>query len=417
MNSLLRRKPKPLDLRELPDAEWRIAESLGEERNPVAMAALLKAMHGWDEHRADRARELITGMGAESAIPSLMDALREPRRYDQELVGRLLAHFAPDSVQPLLRALHDPRTMRRAAVVLADLKAPEAVPVLIEKGTTGKRKQRRTAIWALGRHGSVAGYDTVLTAFNSRDKEMRRTAAHALGCIGDPRAVEPLTTALGDRDDEMRQSAVFALEKLHDARGVPALIALMRKEAHLPAGISYSAAKAASACEPEGPAALMEAARDVNPKVRYYAFMGLERDRGKQPIRDEALIQLLGDGVADDDSSASHAAASALKPYNDRLAADVLLPHLDDPRPHVRASAISGIWAHSDDDVVAGLARLLREDPEAKIRRDAAWGLGVTRSRKAEAPLVQAIDTDADPEVVDTARKSLGWIRNEHRRG
>jgi hypothetical protein len=42
----------------------------------------------------------------------------------------------------------------------------------------------------------------------------------------------------------------------------------------------------------------------------------------------------------------------------------VLLPHLRDRRPRQVVGDL-GIWAHSDDDVVAELARLLRDVPDA----------------------------------------------------
>lgn len=410
MNSLLRRKPKPVDLRTLPDAEWRIAESLGKERKPVAVPALLAAMHGWDEGRAEVAGDLIFGM-RDVAIPPLMDALRQPNRYDQEGIAHMLAQLAPGSVPHLVRALHDRKTMHCAAMILADLKAPEAVPELVQLATTGKREQRRTAVFALGRHGSIDGYDTVMVALDSGDKEMRSRAAYALGGIGDARAVEPLVGVLSYKEAEVRLSAILALGKLRDPRSVAPLIALLRKEAHLDwRGASSHAAEAVAECQPEGATALMEAGRDPDPEVRYHALVGLGRDRGRAPIRDNAVIRFLGEAVDDDDEEASRAAASALKPYEDRLAAEVLLPHLRDPRPHVRAAAIWGIWAHGDD-VVAELARLLSNDPEADVRRRAAWGLGVTRSGQAETPLLEAIAADSDDEVVENAKKSLGWVR------
>jgi HEAT repeat protein len=161
----------------------------------------------------------------------------------------------------------------------------------------------------------------------------------------------------------------------------------------------------------------MEAARDPNPEVRHHALMGLACDPGKPPIPNEALIAFLGECVADDDPSASHSAASALKPYDVRLAADVLLPHLNDARPHVREAAVWGIWAHRDDDVLTELVRLLREDPEAKIRKGSAWGLGVTCNPKAESLLLEAIASETDPAVIEIAKKSLGSIRDEQRCG
>ena len=445
MPSLGRRnKLRSPDLLAVPDAEWRVAQSLGAEHDPQAIPALLKAMHGYDEDRAARARELVEAMDARDATPALIAALREPRRYDPELVGALLAGFAPASVPALVRALADPKAMHSAAEVLCELKAPEAVPALIDLAQTARRKRRRDAVWALGPHGSPDGYDTALGALSSSDKKLRRAGAFALGAIGDPRAVkplagalshrdsdlrasaayalssiddpaavEPLIGALEDRDGDVRQSAVFALGKRRDPRAVPALIALLRAQAHLLVGLSYSAAKAVSECEPEGTAALMDAARDPNPRVRYWALIGLERDRGRPPIADDTLIRFLGECVADDDQHASHAAASALKPYKDRLAADVLLAHLSDPRAHVRDSAVWGIWAHRDDDVVEELARLLGSDPDAEVRKDAAWGLGVTRSPKARTPLLEAIASETDPDVIENAKRSLGWIAEQ----
>jgi HEAT repeat protein len=349
---LLRRNPKPLDLREFPDAEWRIAASLGLERDPRAIAALLGTMHGYDEDRARQARAWIEAMPSHAAVDALMAALGQPHRYDQELVGDLLRDFAPECVPHLIRAMGGRATRREAMRVLADLKEPRAVAPMIQRAVNGSRGERQTAIWALGRHGSVEGFETALAALRSRSKELRRAAAWALGCIGDLRAVEPLVAILDDRDDDMRQSAVFALEKLRDDRAVDGLVRVMRDEAHDPTGGSYSAAKALSVCGQAGVSALIEAATDDDPKVRSVAYQGLHRDRGRQPIGDERVIRLLGAGVADDDEQAGHAAASALKLYTDRLAAEVLLPHLDDARPHDRSAAVWGVWHHDDDDVV-----------------------------------------------------------------
>jgi HEAT repeat protein len=48
------------------------------------------------------------------------------------------------------------------------------------------------------------------------------------------------------------------------------------------------------------------------------------------------------------------------------------------------------------------------------VRESAAWGLGVTRSRKAEQPLLEVLANEEDPSVIANAKKSLAWLR-EHR--
>lgn len=51
-------------------------------------------------------------------------------------------------------------------------------------------------------------------------------------------------------------------------------------------------------------------------------------------------------------------------------------------------------------------------DPDRKVRRDAAWGLGVSQSKRAEKPLLRVIADDTDEDARQTAKRSLTWIRH-----
>jgi epoxyqueuosine reductase len=56
---------------------------------------------------------------------------------------------------------------------------------------------------------------------------------------------------------------------------------------------------------------------------------------------------------------------------------------------------------------VPALARALARDPEALVRGHAAWALGRIAGPEAEAALRRALDSEADPWVVEEIRLAL----------
>ena len=301
--------------------------------------------------------------------------------------------------------------------VLAKTRDARAVEPLLQEASKRHPSRRSDGLKALGWYGGPEGFDTALTALNSRFAQVTDAAAYALGCIGDRRAVEPLVVALKDANEHVRSSAVLSLQKVGDERAVDGLLEFMRRDAGNAPGYPIdgpSAAEALSVCGPAGVDALLAATRDQDPKVRLCACSGLARDHSpKPPISDERVIRALVGCLLDRDEWVRNRASSALLAYKDRRAAEILLPHLSDPRTDVRRAVIRATWAHGDADVVDKLINVLKHDAEPAVRRDAAWGLGVSHKKEAETPLLEAISQDADADVRDVAQRSLGWVRHD----
>ena len=107
----------------------------------------------------------------------------------------------------------------------------------------------------------------------------------------------------------------------------------------------------------------------------------------------------------------------------------VFMVAVKDEDAEVRALAVQGLWEHEDRDVIAPLIELLRNDPSAAVRGEAATALGsfVVRaefqrlnmmdSRRIEEALKATVDDEGESaEVRGRALESVGalsssWVR------
>jgi HEAT repeat protein len=97
-----------------------------------------------------------------------------------------------------------------------------------------------------------------------------------------------------------------------------------------------------------------------------------------------------------------------------RLAAAsrVALPGLTDPSPVVRATAAKAILSIGADESVNALIPLL-SDKDEFVRREAAYALGLTRSRSATTVLTERLLNDKEDGVRGAAAVALGEIGDE----
>ena len=406
----LSRRQKPPKLTDLPDAEWRLALALAADGDPRGIPVLLDIMHERDAEKAAAAEEAIRSFG-HAALPELKRAFMLPRKFNSELVGELLLTLPGEEVAPFLAGAIERRNVREAALrALAKVRHPRAVDALIATATNGPRGSRQTTIWALGCQRDARGFDAISAALSARDPELRSAAVHALGRIDDPRVTELLIAMLSDRERDVRGTAVRALGDRRDPRAVTEVLRVLRDEASDPVANSYTAAKALAQLGPDGVDALIEVADDEHPKIRSYALTGLNT-HPRARLNDDRILPLLIKRLADEDGYTSHTAASALHQYPDDGTAALILPHLDDPRSHVRESAIYAIWIHHHEAVARKLASLLRSDPDATVRCQAAHGLLVRPRPEGFDALLDAITDDPDERVQKKAKEALGAVR------
>jgi HEAT repeat protein len=149
-----------------------IASELGALGDRSAIGPLLVALRRW---HLVAAGEALLGFGESRAIPSLVEALRDP--FSSERASRVLVGFGD-----------------------------RAVPALVAVLAGGER---------------VDGRETPPSV------EQRRHAARLLGTIGDPRSRPALTAALGDETPEVRTAAAIALSADPSAADPPAVVPVL----------------------------------------------------------------------------------------------------------------------------------------------------------------------------------------------
>ena len=88
------------------------------------------------------------------------------------------------------------------------------------------------------------------------------------------------------------------------------------------------------------------------------------------------------------------------------------LPALKDASPSVRVAAAKSILSIGEEESVVALLPLLSEKDEF-VRREAAYSLGVTRSRNATAALTERLLKDKEDGVRGAAAVALGQIADE----
>jgi HEAT repeat protein len=103
----------------------------------------------------------------------------------------------------------------------------------------------------------------------------------------------------------------------------------------------------------------------------------------------------------------------------------VFMVALKDEDAEIRALAVQGLWEHEDRDVIAPLIEIMRYDPSATVRAEAAKSLGSfalraefrrlhpNDSRRVEEALKAVIDNPSEsPEVRGRALESAGAFSN-----
>lgn len=150
----------------------------------------------------------------EQAFETLKTGTPEERAEAIKLLGG--AAYAP--AVPILTELveeADPGTRFLAAKALANIgdEAESALPTLLQALRADDMFLRMAVTGALIQIGTPAVPGLVRALFDN-NKAVRRASAKALGKIGAERAIAPLQVALNDSDEGVRRLSAQALERI-----------------------------------------------------------------------------------------------------------------------------------------------------------------------------------------------------------
>jgi HEAT repeat protein len=191
------------------------ALGLAEFRDPQAIPALLKGlfMTGRGTGIFQECRLALVRIGA-PAVEPLVELLKEKNAAVGEMATKLKFDEVTPGVVP-----------HKAAILLGDLRAKQAVPALVERlHQKPKGSEHLSALIALGYIATPSAVDAILSVLKDAkaDPGERASAADALYLSGDRRAVPTLLeiaksgyiTVDGQKASDLRGSAAIALARI-----------------------------------------------------------------------------------------------------------------------------------------------------------------------------------------------------------
>ena len=389
----------------------------------VVFAGRLREGVKWTERT--RAAEVLGAAGLSSAVPALVQVLRD--RYEDEASVKIsaaaaLAKLRDGSAIPLLVSeLKDAderatRNVGEALVAFGGAAVP-ALMGLLEDANTAGGGGAGGRVWAaqiLGRIGDGRATDLLVARLHDRDDRLRMVVAEALGTIGDARAIGAIVRAtLRDPAPQVRAHAAGALARLEGERAVDVLVAALADPDY---ATRLRALEAFETIRVVDTAPLESSLRDANPEVRRRAALALERvgylearigdltgtDRAGRAQAYEAILELGRVGLADSVVAyVNHAsfevratAARAAGELGSTRSAPLLLAALDDEMWPVRAAAAEALGRLKAEEAVVKLVARVSDGEEA-VREAAAEALTAFAPAHIEAhaaALVEAYD-------------------------
>jgi uncharacterized protein (TIGR02996 family) len=365
------------------------------------------------------------GPAAVAAVPALLEAERT-RALDRRTFAETIAAIGPSAHSPevvarLVAALcadtsYEGRAAIAKALAVVGMPCLEAVlGYVLERAPA----HFSTLAWHLvpetqARTASDEPSTSLVpaplrAALGSADERARWGAACALARVSLPEALPLLLDALRRAPTPLLQPVVMALQwsEQKATEALPLLRELLGRP-ELPFAESVARALLAVSGDPAGEA--VGRLGDANPLVRQRIVHGITHDVTKDERGRHALVHAL----LDPDPGVRRAAADYctryifLSSWEDQAALAPLRQALDDPDPRVRAGAASALRhlhrhaAPAEPDLLA----LLRDDPDAEVRRSAGRSLATLEyeTQAIFAGLEAGLD-DPDEEV----RRTCAW--------
>lgn len=263
----------------------------------------------------------------------------------------------------------DPEVRARACEALERIGDTETLPALF--GALGDSNPRvghaaTSAIHALGAK-SVSGL--AIRALGSPQSTVRKHALRIITSLACRDAFDHVLVAVEDPDPKIAELAIGALGALDDSRAEPLLISLARR-----------------------PQAALRAATM----------------RAAVQRRGEAMIDLLGRGLADEDAWVRYYACQGLGRLGSEKAIQALIERLADSSPHVRIAAIEALARLDTPQAWQALrSAVLSEDPDEKR----AALVGISHSARPEAiPIL--LEASASDDVATVLIALAGLARS-----
>lgn len=181
---------------------------------------------GGDAAHVPTARRILGRFG-QDGVEAAVDQFFNATALDLRAVYRdVLVNGLPDTRAALLQMLDDPRwyVVRQAALLLADLQAPDAERPLADLLSHADDRVRRGAVYALNRFDSAFVFDALARALGDGAASVRLAAIAAIAARKNARSAARLSQAIDDETEtEVQFALLAALGRVGTSEGVQTL--------------------------------------------------------------------------------------------------------------------------------------------------------------------------------------------------
>jgi HEAT repeat protein len=210
-----------------------VVVALGNFQRKEAVAALIQEWEdNYYPHTRSAVGEALLAIGR-PALETLIAVLQSDSRTIQVRrdIAFILGKIGdPVAVPALVSALHhnDLDLRLNARDSIGEIGDPDSVPALIKAFQVGDWDTKCVVSVALSRMGKETGVKMFIRSLHNTDPVIRRQAAETLGEIRNEKAVPALSKALADDDEQVRQAVADALYSIGSSDAIAAVEAWKR---------------------------------------------------------------------------------------------------------------------------------------------------------------------------------------------
>ena len=386
----------------------------GWEHLAIPRESLLAALESGDPHTMEHAAISLGIRGEARDVEPLIRALEdaEGEHHLRAEIYRALGLIGDVSAAPTLRdALKSewrPELRAIAAASLGGVGSADSIPALLEALEEDERAVRQKAIDALGafdRVESIAALSKL--ALSGESGATRRRALRALGATGSAKATEPLLSALARAEDDATRAVIIdALANVAPREAIGPLAALLDETTNPTLQVKLAVALGVIGGEGTVPTlAGLLSSEDRAVQRAAVRMLAEARSAGAVP----SLMQLydeLARLYPTDAVGLPPNAASALDDF-DLMKATVRALLQSDPPGGLPAFVNAAGDRHFDRGSGAGLKLAHRV---YELRRVAIHALGYTQALSVTPMLRKIVKSDPDPRLRSVAMRSLGVL-------
>jgi HEAT repeat protein len=198
------------------ESDGQSAPQKEKELEKMGMEGLIKSLlHDEDSHMRRYAAFLLGKTGDPVLVPLLIQALSDPDKGVREQAMLALSAIGQAAIEPLKKAMNDPKweTRYRAVEALGKIADQQVVSPLIQALHDERDHVRYMAAKGLREVGDSESIEPLAALLKDENEFVRMMAAKGLGVVGGPKVASALEQALATETNDRVKAAIIEAMK------------------------------------------------------------------------------------------------------------------------------------------------------------------------------------------------------------